>query len=262
MTTLVDSHCHLDFPDFAEEGTAAIVARAEAADVKYMQTICTHISEFNTIKSIAEKFPNVFCSVGVHPHHSAEEVEQTTTADIVRLAAHPKCIGIGECGLDYFYDYSPRDKQAEVFRQHIHACLETGLPLIVHTREAEEDTLRVIEETRAGAPLKVLLHCFSSSHAMGMKALELGYFFSLSGIVTFPKSVELQQTAKIIPLDRLLVETDSPFLAPPPHRGKRNEPAHTKLVAQKVAELKAIPFEELAKATTDNFFRIFDKASR
>ena len=262
MTTLVDSHSHLDFPDFAEEGTAAIVARAEAADVKYMQTICTHISEFDTIKSIAEKFPNVFCSVGVHPHHSAEEVEQTTTADIVRLAQHPKCIGIGECGLDYFYDYSPRDKQAEVFRQHIHACMETGLPLIVHTRDAEDDTLRIIEETRASAPLKVLLHCFSSSRAMADRALELGYFFSLSGIVTFPKSVELQQTAKVIPLDRLLVETDSPFLAPPPHRGKRNEPAYTRHVAQKVAELKEIPFEELASATTDNFFRIFDKAKQ
>jgi TatD DNase family protein len=227
-----------------------------------MQTISTHISKFDQIKSIAEQFPNVFCSVGVHPHHSNEEAEQTTTADIVRLTAHPKCIGIGEAGLDYYYDYSPRDKQAEVFRQHIHACIETGLPLIVHTREAEDDTIKVIEETRGTAPLKVLLHCFSSSHKMAMRALELGYYFSFSGIVTFPKSLEVQQAARDVPLDRMMVETDAPFLAPPPYRGKRNEPAYTRHVAEKIAELKGVTLEEVAAATTDNFFRIFNKAVR
>jgi TatD DNase family protein len=259
---LVDTHCHLDFPDFQSEGTAAIVARAAEQGVQYMQTISTHISKFDQIKSIAEQFPNVFCSVGVHPHHSNEPAEQTTTAEIVKLAQHPKCIGIGEAGLDYYYDYSPRDKQAEVFRQHIHACLETGLPLVVHTRDAEDDTIKVIEETRAGAPLKVLLHCFSSSHAMAMRALELGYYFSFSGIVTFPKSLEVQQAARDVPLDRMMVETDAPFLAPSPYRDKRNEPAYTRHVAEKIAELKGITLEEVAAATTDNFFRIFDKAKQ
>jgi len=262
MNLLVDSHCHLDFPDYVEEGVAAIVARAVERGVGYIQTISTHISRFDQIRAIAEQFPNVFCSVGVHPHHSAEPDEQTVTAEIVKLAAHPKCIGIGECGLDYYYDHSPRDKQAEVFRQHIHACLETGLPLIVHTRDAEDDTIRVIEETRAGAPLKILLHCFSSSHAMAMRALELGYDFSFSGIVTFPKSVELQQVAREIPLERILLETDAPFLAPPPYRGKRNEPAYVVHVAEKIAEFKNITIDEVACVTTDNFFRIFDKAQK
>jgi len=260
MTPLVDSHCHLDFPDFAAEGVEAIVARATERGVKYLQTISTHISQFDRLRTIAEKFPNVFCSVGVHPHHAAEPEEQTTTVDIVRLAAHPKCIGIGECGLDYYYDHSPRDKQAEVFRQHIYACLETGLPMIVHSRDAEDDTIRVIEETRAGAPLKVLLHCFSSSHAMAMRALELGYYFSFSGIVTFPKSTEVQRAARDVPLSRMLVETDAPFLAPPPYRGKRNEPAYVVHVAEKLAELKGVTPTEIVRATTENFFNLFDKA--
>jgi len=262
MNVLVDSHCHLDFPDFTEEGTDKIVQRAVDRGVGYMQTICTHISKFDQIRAIAEKFPNVFCSVGVHPHHSNEGAEATTTADIIKLASHPKCIGIGEAGLDYFYDFSPREKQKEVFRQHIMACIETGLPLIVHSRDAEDDTIQTIEESRAGAPLKVLLHCFSSSHAMALRALELGYYFSFSGIVTFPKSIELQQTAREVPLDRMLVETDAPYLAPPPYRGKRNEPAYVLHVAEKIAELKGITPPEVARATTDNFFRIFDKAVR
>lgn len=259
---LVDSHCHLDFPDFAEEGIDKIVQRANERGVGYMQTICTHISKFDQIKSIAEKFPNVFCSVGVHPHHSNEASEDTTTAEIVKLSQHPKCIGIGEAGLDYFYDFSPPEKQKQVFRQHIEACLATGLPLIVHSRDAEDDTIDVIEETRAGTPIKVLLHCFSSSRSMAMRALELGYYFSFSGIVTFPKSLDIQQSAKDIPLDRILVETDAPYLAPPPYRGKRNEPAYVLHIAEKIAELKGITPPEVARATTDNFFRIFDKALR
>lgn len=258
----VDSHCHLDFPDFAEEGIDKIVQRATERGVGYMQTICTHISKFDQVRAVAEKFPNVFCSVGVHPHHSNEDSEQTTTAEIIKLSQHPKVIGIGEAGLDYFYDFSPPEKQKQVFRQHIEACLETGLPLIIHSRDAEDDTIDVIEETRAGAPIKALLHCFSSSHAMAMRALELGYYFSFSGIVTFPKSLELQQTAKDIPLDRFLVETDAPYLAPPPYRGKRNEPAYVLHTAEKIAELKGVTPPEIARATTDNFFRIFDKAVR
>ncbi|HCM84184.1 MAG TPA: LuxR family transcriptional regulator [Rhodospirillaceae bacterium] len=259
---LVDSHCHLDFPDFATEGADKIVQRATERGVGYMQTICTHISKFDQVRAVAEKFPNVFCSVGVHPHHSNEDSEQTTTAEIIEKSNHPKVIGIGEAGLDYFYDFSPKEKQKQVFRQHIEACLETGLPLIIHSRDAEDDTIDVIEETRAGAPLKALLHCFSSSHAMAMRALELGYSFSFSGIVTFPKSLEIQQTAKEIPLDRILVETDAPYLAPPPYRGKRNEPAYVLHVAEKIAELKGVTPPEIARATTDNFFRIFDKAVR
>lgn len=262
MTILVDSHCHLDFPDFENDGILAIVQRASERGVGYMQTICTHISKFNQIRGIAEKFPNVFCSVGVHPHHGNEEAEQTTTAEIIEKSKHSKCIGIGEAGLDYFYDFVPKDKQKQVFRQHIEACMATGLPLIVHSRDAEDDTIDVIEETRAGAPVKVLLHCFSSSHKMAMRALELGYYFSFSGIVAFPKSTELQQVAKEIPLDRFLVETDAPYLAPPPYRGKRNEPAYVLHTAEKIAELRGITPPEIARATTDNFFRIFDKAVR
>lgn len=262
MDILVDSHCHLDFPDFAEEGVDQIVRRATERGVAYMQTICTHISKFDQVRAVAEKFPNVFCSVGVHPHHSNEDSEQTTTAEIIEKSKHPKVIGIGEAGLDYFYDFSPPEKQKQVFRQHIEACLETGLPLIIHSRDAEDDTIDVIEETRAGAPIKALLHCFSSSHKMAMRALELGYYFSFSGIVTFPKSLELQQTAKEIPLDRFLVETDAPYLAPPPYRGKRNEPAYVLHTAEKIAELKGLTPPEIARVTTDNFFRIFDKAVR
>ncbi len=259
---LVDSHCHLDFPDYAEEGVEIFVQRAKDRGVGYLQTISTHISKFNSVRSIAEKFPNVFCSVGVHPHHAAEPAEQFTTAQIVELSQHPKVIGIGECGLDYHYDYAPREVQADVFRKQLRACLETNLPVIVHTREAEEDTLRILEEERAGQPLNILLHCFTSSPGMANRAIDLGYYFSFSGIITFPKSVELREIVKQVPLERILVETDAPFLAPPPYRGKRNEPAYVVHIAEKLAEIFETTPEKIAAQTTDNFFRLFKKAKK
>ena len=255
----IDSHCHLDFPDYAE-GASEIVRRANEKGVKYMMSISTHISKFTAIAAIAEQNENVFCSLGVHPHHAAELEEQFTENDMQALAKHPKVVGIGECGLDYHYNYAPKDVAEQVFRKQIRVCLETGLPLIVHTREAEEDTVQVIESERAGAPLKVLLHCFSSSEKLADRGLELGYFFSFSGIVTFKKSLEVQAAAKKVPLERMLIETDAPFLAPPPYRGKRNEPAYVIHVAEKIAELKDISLREVADQTTKNFFSIFNKA--
>lgn len=261
---LIDSHCHLDFPDFASE-QAEIVARAQARGVAGMLTISTYFSKLQQLLLVTEKYSNVWCSVGVHPHHAAEDDEQITEHDLIAaIQANPKIIGVGEAGLDYHYDFAPRDVQANMFRKHIRACLETGLPLIVHTREAEEDTVRVIEEERAnhanGADLKVLLHCFSSSHWLAEQGLQHGYSFSFSGIVTFPKSVELQAIAREIPLDRIMVETDAPYLAPPPYRGKRNEPSYVVHVAEKLAELKDMRLDQIARATTANFFQFFQRA--
>lgn len=257
---LVDSHCHLDFPDFAED-LDATVERARSAGVVRMVTICTYLSKFDQITAVAERYEDVLCSVGVHPHNAAEEMALTTVERLVALARHPKVVGIGETGLDYFYDHSPRDAQHESFRRHIRACLETGLPLIVHTRDADGDTMRIIREEAAGQPLKGLLHCFSSGRQLAEDAVEFGFHLSLSGIVTFKKSDDLRAIVRDAPLDRLLVETDAPYLAPMPHRGKRNEPAFVARTAAVVAEVKGIGVEELGRRTTENFFRLFDRAA-
>ena len=257
---LVDSHCHLDFPDFGEE-LDAVVARAGEAGVAYMVTICTHLSKFAQVRAVAERYDNIFCTVGIHPHQAATEKE-TSAAELAELASHPKVVGIGETGLDFYYEHSPRDIQETQFRAHIRAARDTGLPLIVHTRDADDDTLRVMgEEYCENGPFPGLIHCFSAGRDVAEAAVDMGLYISLSGIVTFKTADDLRDTVKDVPLERILVETDSPYLAPVPNRGKRNEPAFTALTAAKVAELKGVSSDELARQTTDNFFRLFTKAA-
>jgi TatD DNase family protein len=257
---LVDSHCHLEFPDFADE-LDAVVARAGEAGVGAMVTICTKVREFERVLAVAERSENVWCSVGLHPHEAAAEPELTAER-LIELAAHPKVVGIGETGLDHYYEHSPREAQERQFRAHIEAARETGLPLIVHTRDADRETAEILEREMGRGAFRGLLHCFSSGRELAEKAVDLGLSISLSGIVTFNKAAELRETAKAVPLERILVETDAPYLAPVPKRGKRNEPAFVAHTAAKVAELKGLSTAELARATTDNFFRLFAKARR
>ena len=257
---LVDSHCHLDFPDFQEE-LDDVVRRAKLAGVGHMVTICTRINKFDEIKAIAERYDNVFCSVGTHPHNADEELNYSAE-DIARLAEHPKCVAIGEVGLDYFYDNAPREAQAEGFRRHIKAARMTGLPLSIHTRDAEDDTIAILREGMEEGAFPALLHCYSSNRELAMRSLEMGLYVSLSGILTFKRSQEIRDTIKDVPLDRLLVETDAPYLAPMPYRGKRNEPSYVVNTAQVLAEVKGVSLEEISKITTDNFFRLFSKAVR
>ena len=255
---LVDSHCHLDFPDFAAE-REAVIARARAAGVATMLTISTRLDHFPDVRAIAESDPDIWCSVGAHPHEAADHAAVTADA-LVALAAHPLVVGIGETGLDFHYDLSPRDVQARVFRAHIAASKATGLPLVIHAREADAEVAQMLRE--AAAPPGVM-HCFSSGRALAEAALDLGFFISISGIVTFKNADELRAIVRdVVPLDRLLVETDAPYLAPVPHRGKRNEPAYVAATAAAVAALKGVAPEELAAVTTANFFRLFAKAQR
>src|SRR5713226_8908231 len=243
---LVDSHCHLDFADFSEERDA-VVARARAAGVGTMLTIGTRLDEFPAVRTIAEAYPDIWCSVGAHPHEAADHAA-TTAAELAALAAHPRVIGIGETGLDYHYDHSPRDVQAQVFRVHVAAARASGLPLIIHAREADDDIARILREERAEAGV---LHCFSSGRGLAVAALELGFYISISGIVTFRNADDLRAIVRDVPLERLLVETDAPYLAPVPHRGRRNEPAFVAATAAAVAALKGVEPEALAVATTD-----------
>ena len=257
---LVDSHCHLDFPDFAEE-LDEVVARAHQAGVAVMQTICTRITKFDEVKNLAERYENIWCSVGVHPHNvESEGIVGPET--IVDLASHPKVIGIGETGLDFFYDHSPRDEQRQSFRNHIAAARETSLPLIVHTRDADADTMDILEDEMGKGAFPGLIHCFSTSRELAERSLDIGFSISISGILTFKKAQELRDIAADISLDRLLVETDSPYLAPMPFRGKRNEPSYVSKTAALLAELKAVSESEIADQTTDNFFKLFNKATR
>ncbi|MEI3855115.1 MULTISPECIES: TatD family hydrolase [Ensifer] len=257
---LIDTHCHLDFPDFEAERDA-IIARAHEAGVEQMITISTRVKRFETILAIAEAYPNVFCSVGTHPHNADEELD-ITTEDLVRLSAHPKVVAIGEAGLDYFYDNAPRDAQAEGLRRHIAAARETGLPLVIHSRSADEDMASILtEETGTGA-FPFLLHCFSSGPDLARIGVELGGYVSFSGILTFPKSEELREIAKTVPHDRMIVETDAPYLAPKPFRGKRNEPAYVAHTAAVLAETIGVSKEKIATITTENAFRIFSKMPR
>lgn len=258
MSLLVDSHCHLDYAPMADD-LAGTIARARTAGVGTLLTIGTKLREFEKVRAIAEANDDIFCSVGIHPHEAANEAADTK--QLVELARHPKVVGIGECGLDYYYDRSPRDRQAESFRAHIRAASETGLPLIVHTRDADDDMAAVLTEAKAAGPLKGVLHCFSSSQALATQALALGFYISISGIVTFKNAEALRDVVRTVPLDRLLVETDSPFLAPVPMRGKPCEPAYVTHTAAKVAELKGVSKDELARVTTANFFTLFDRAT-
>lgn len=257
---LVDSHCHLDFPDFAEE-RGEIISRAHAAGVGLMVTISTRVKKFPQVLAIAEENDSVFCSVGTHPHNAAEELDVTVN-DLVRLSQHPKIVAIGEAGLDYFYDKSPREAQAQGFRTHIAAARETGLPLVIHARDADADMISILEEESGKGAFPFILHCFSSGLDLALAGIRLGGYVSFSGILTFKNSAEIREIAQQLPRDRLLVETDAPYLAPPPHRGKRNEPSYVVNTAAVLAETIGVSTDEIASITTDNFFRLFTKVPR
>ena len=254
---LVDSHCHLIYPELAD--TAGIIARAKAVGVKVMQTISTQRSDFSAVKALADAYPEIYCSIGIHPHE-AEPHEDISEAELLAAADHPRVIGIGETGLDYYYEHSPRKAQQELFIRHINVGRKLDLPVIIHSRNADEDTVAILKQEHEVAPFKFLIHCFSSSKYLSDKSVELGGYISASGIITFKKSQALRDNFSSVPLDKLLVETDSPYLAPEPYRGKSCEPAYTYETAKKLAEIKGISEEEIARITTANFFRLFSKA--
>lgn len=256
---LVDSHCHLDYNDF-EEDFDEILKNAKECGVTAMLNAGNNINELDKQLALSEKYPFIYTAVGVHPHNACE-YEGIKAKDFIEKAGHKKVIGIGECGLDYFYDYAPKETQITIFREQIIAAQETGLPLIIHTRDADEDTISILREMYQQKPFTGEIHCFYSSKALADFALSIGFYISASGIVTFNKSQDIRDIFSEIPLDRLLVETDSPFLAPIPKRGRRNEPAFVKYTAERLAQIKDIPFDELAQITSDNFYRLFRKAS-
>ncbi|QQR70081.1 MAG: TatD family hydrolase [Alphaproteobacteria bacterium] len=252
-----DSHCHLDFPELAEQ-RQDVLKRARAAGVQRFLTIATHYSRHAGVQAIADQEADVWCSVGVHPHHCAEAGESPSAQDLLTLTRHPRVAAIGETGLDYHYEHSPRQVQQESFRRHIHVARETGLPIIVHTREADDDTAHILKQ-EGGNDLQGVLHCFSSGRDLAMAALEMGFYISCSGILTFRNAQALREIIRDIPLDRLLIETDAPFLAPIPHRGRVNEPGYVIHTAASLAELKGVPLAELASATTANFLKLFSR---
>ncbi len=257
---LVDSHCHLDYLE-RDGDLDEVIARARRAGVAAMVTICTKLSEFDRVVAIAERYDDVYCSVGVHPHE-AEGEGQKDARHLVALAEHPKVIGIGETGLDYYYDHAPRERQRDSFRAHLRAARDSGLPAIVHSRAADDDTVALLREAWEEGPVTGVIHCFTAGPGLARAALNLGLYISVAGIVTFKKAEELRRTLGEVPLERLLVETDAPYLAPVPKRGKRNEPAYVAHTAAALAELKGIAVEELIRATGDNVFRLFAKAAR
>ncbi len=257
---LVDHHCHLDFPKLAAQRTA-VLERAREAGVGVMVTISTRIARLPEILVIAQEHPNVFCSVGTHPHYADEELD-IETDEIVRLSGHEKIVAIGEAGLDYFYQKSSREGQAEGFRRHIAAARETGLPLEIHSRDADEDTLQILADEHAKGAFPAILHCFTGGRELAMSAAELGFYVSFSGVVTFKKSDALRAIARDLPISQILVETDAPFLAPEPKRGKTNEPCLVGHTAKVVADVRGVMPEEIAQATTENFFRLFQKVPR
>jgi TatD DNase family protein len=255
---LVDSHCHLDFSDF-DEDRDSIIASAVDAGVGYMLTICTHVSKFGEVIAVAEKYDNIFCTVGVHPHN-AESESEVNARQLINMAKHPKVVGFGETGLDFYYEHSSRDIQERLFRSHIKASRETGLPVIVHTRDADEDMERILRDEYKKGTFTGLIHCFSGGQELADAVLEIGFSISFSGIVTFKKAENIRSVAKSMQLNRILVETDSPYLAPVPMRGKRNEPAFSIFTAEHIADLRGMDRESFFQATTDNFFSLFTKA--
>jgi TatD DNase family protein len=257
---LVDSHCHLDFPDFKDE-LGDVVARAKTAGIGRMVTISTRVRRQADLLAIAERFPDVFCSVGTHPHHAHEELD-IGTADLVRHASHPRVVAIGEAGLDYHYDNSPRDAQEQGFRAHIAAARETGLPLVIHAREADEDVADILRNEAKKGAFPAVLHCFTGGRELAFTGIELGLYVSFTGILTFKNSEALRAIAKDLPADRIMVETDSPYLAPGKFRGKRCEPAYVVETARVLAETRGVSPEEIARQTTENFFRLFSKVPR
>jgi len=254
---LIDTHCHLDFDELARD-RENILARAKAAGVARMITICTEIEKFPTVAAIAESIDEVFCSVGTHPNHAQDERE-FSAQEIAELAKHPKCVAIGEAGLDYHYNRAPKDMAQRVFRAHIEAARLSDLPLVIHSRDADADMAEILEQEYAQKPFKALLHCFTSSRELAQRALALGLYISFSGVVTFKSAAELRETAAQAPLDRMLIETDAPFLAPVPHRGKTNEPAFVADTLRVLAEVKGMTPEALAEITTANAQTLFAK---
>ena len=254
---LIDSHCHLDFPDFAGE-LDALIARARASDVARMVTISTRVKRHGEVLAIAERFPDVYCSVGTHPHHAHEELD-VSVDDLIERTRHPKVVAIGEAGLDYHYDLSPREAQVRGFRNHIAAARTTGLPLVIHSRDADEDMARILEEESGRGAFPAVLHCFTGGRDLARRAIALGLFISFTGILTFKKSDDLRVIAQSLPADRVLLETDAPYLAPGRYRGKRNEPAYVVETAKTLADTRAVSLEEIARQTTENFFHLFRK---
>lgn len=257
---LVDSHCHLNFPDFKDD-LDGVITRARQAGVSVMQTICTEMAEFDEVHGIAQRYEGIYCSVGVHPNDSGTQ-EIASAEELIAKTSSPKVIGIGETGLDYHYEKSDREVQKKSFIEHIKAGRSTGLPLIVHTRDADEDTVNILTEEMGKGAFKGLIHCFTSSAYLAEKCVDLGFYISLSGIISFKSAQAIREALTNVPLDRLMVETDAPYLAPVPHRGKRNEPSFVVHTNKMLADLKGISEKECASITTDNFFRLFDKAKR
>ena len=255
---LIDSHCHLDFDSLSNQ-IEQIIKRADENDVQIMQTICTTIKNFPTIKKIAQDYHNIFCSVGVHPLNIHED-KVYSPEDIKELCSYEKVIGIGETGLDYHYDNTNKEKQKTSFINHIKAAQKTGLPLIIHTRDAEKDTIDILKESLQLAPFTAVIHCFTGSKNLAEECLKMGFYISASGIITFKNATDIQETFKTIPLDKILIETDSPYLAPVPKRGKTNEPSFVKYTAYHLAKLLDVDFSEIEKQTTANFFRLFSKS--
>lgn len=253
---LVDSHCHLNYEQLAD--TAGVIARAKEAGVGLFQTISTQRSDFAEVKALADAYPEIYCSIGIHPHE-AEPHEDISEEELLEAADHPKVIGIGETGLDFYYDHSPHDAQRALFKRHIKVARKLDLPVIVHSRNADEDTVAILKEAYAEAPFRFLIHCFSSTKYLAEESVKIGGYISISGIITFKKSQDLRDIAKEVPLEYLLVETDSPYLAPEPYRGKPCEPAYTKFTAQRLAEIKGVSLEEIEQVTTANFHRLFSK---
>lgn len=256
---LVDSHCHLDFPALSEQ-LPDVLARAAAAGVGRMVTISTHVARYDVYRALAEAHEAVFFTIGTHPHNAAQEPD-ISAAEIAALSAHPRCIGIGETGLDYHYDRSPRDVQQRVFRAHIAAARETRLPLIIHARDADEDMIEILTDEMRRGRFDAVLHCFSSGAELAQCGFELGLFVSFSGIITFKRSDELRRIAAAAPPGRLLIETDAPYLAPEPYRGRSNEPAYVVRTAAALAETRGLSQSECARLTTENFYRLFAKAA-
>lgn len=254
---LIDSHCHLDFEQLAVDRDG-VLARAVDAGVTGMVTICTRVEQFGKVAAIAEAHGNVWCSVGTHPHNADQELH-VSVEDLVRLSEHPKCVAIGEAGLDYFYDNAPRDAQATGLRRHIAASRSTGLPLVIHSRAADSDMAQIIENESENGAFPFVLHCFTGGADLARRALALGGHVSFSGIITFKNAEEIRTVAAFVPADRILVETDAPYLAPVPHRGAANEPSFVRFTAQELAKIRNVSLEEIAETTTRNFSRLFSK---
>ena len=257
---LVDSHCHLDFPDFADD-LDGIVSRAEAAGIARMVTISTRVRRIETLLAITARFPNVYCSVGTHPHQADEE-DGISSDELIALTRRPKVVALGEAGLDYFYEHGSREAQARGFRTHIAAARATGLPLVIHTREADEDCGRIPDEEMTKGAFRAVLHCYTGGRELALKAVAHGLYIGFTGILTFKKSQALRDLAAELPADRILVETDAPYLAPGKFRGKRNEPSYVVETAKVLAETRGVSLDEISRQTTDNFFRLFDKVPR